>query len=119
MSQADQAATLKRSSMPLVTVNNALCRIDRNKLLQVRRFEVAQGEHWCIFGGNGSGKSVLARLIAGDRVESNNYVSYRDGFDPRQDIFVVSFEEQQRLWQRDNRLDISELVTPHETRALL
>jgi molybdate transport system ATP-binding protein len=108
MPQTDQAKTLERSAMPLLTVNNALCRIDRNKLLKVGRFEVAQGEHWCIFGGNGSGKSVLARLISGERVESNNYVSYRDGFDPRQDIFVVSFEEQQRLWQRDNRLDISE-----------
>ena len=71
MSQTDQdqPATMGESGMPLVTVKNALCRIGRKKLLMVKQFELAQGEHWCIFGGNGAGKSVLARLIAGSRVE--------------------------------------------------
>jgi len=61
-----------------------------------------------VFGGNGAGKSLLASLIKGDLRESNKYVTYREGFSAGTDIFTVSFEEQQRLWQRDDRFDISE-----------
>ncbi len=115
----DQSAAREENATPLVTVKNAICRIGRNKTLKVEQFELAKGQHWCIFGGNGAGKSVLARLIAGNRVESANYVSYRDGFDPKLDIFIVSFEEQQRLWQRDNRLDISEFSAAAQDQGTL
>lgn len=94
--------------IPLVTVKQALCRIGRRAVLKIDRFEVARGEHWCVFGPNGAGKTLLANLISGKRVESGSYVRYQAGFDPALDIYTVSFEEQQRLWQRDNRLDISE-----------
>ena len=93
---------------PLVKISNALCRIGRHAVLRIDEFEIGSGEHWCVFGPNGSGKSVLAGLLAGKRVESGSYVSYRPGFDPARDIHIVSFEEQRRLWQRDNRLDVSE-----------
>ncbi len=92
----------------LATLSNAQCRIGRRQLLRVSQLTIASGEHYCLFGPNGAGKSLLANLIAGKRRESQQYVDYAPGFDPRRDVFVVSFEEQQRLWQRDNRLDISE-----------
>ncbi|HAI15675.1 MAG TPA: ABC transporter ATP-binding protein [Gammaproteobacteria bacterium] len=92
----------------IVRIENALCRIGRDNVLQVDSFQILQGEHWCLYGPNGAGKSLLANLLAGKRPESLNYVSYWDGFEPARDIHIVSFEEQQRLWLRDNRLDISE-----------
>jgi molybdate transport system ATP-binding protein len=92
----------------LLQVSDALCRINRQALLRVPQFSIKPGEHWCLFGRNGAGKSVLAALLAGKRVESGSYVAYRDGFEPARDILLVSFEEQQRLWQRDDRLDMSE-----------
>ena len=92
----------------LITINNALCRVGRHKSLKVEKLEIKQGEHWCFFGPNGSGKSLLANLLAGRRIESGNYVHYSNGFEPRRDLHIVSFEEQQRLWERDNRLDISD-----------
>ena len=98
---ADQTA-------PLIKVSAARCRIGRHGVLTVDDFSVRPGQQWCVFGPNGAGKSLLADLIAGNRIESGSYVSYADGFDPRRDIHVVSFEEQQRLWQQDNRLDMSE-----------
>ena len=94
--------------IPLFIVKQALCRIGRHAVLKIDHFEVASGEHWCLFGSNGAGKTLLANLISGKRVESGSYVCYQTGFDPALDIYAVSFEEQQRLWQRDNRLDISE-----------
>ena len=92
----------------LLRIDQASCRINRHSHLRVSHFSLRQGEHWCIFGSNGSGKTLLASLIAGKRPESGSYVTYREELKPRRDIVMVSFEEQQRLWQRDNRLDISE-----------
>lgn len=103
----------------LLTVEDALCRIGRNAVLRIANFEINPGEHWCVFGPNGSGKSLLADLIAGRRVESKNYVSSRQGFDSGKDIQLVSFEEQQRLWQRDDRLDISEYSEQAEDRGTI
>jgi molybdate transport system ATP-binding protein len=93
---------------PLISVKAALCRVGRRAVLKIDCFELASGEHWCLFGPNGAGKTLLANLISGNRIESGNYVRYQSGFDPALDIYKVSFEEQQRLWQRDIRLDISE-----------
>lgn len=92
----------------MIKVNNALCRIGRHRVLRVADFTIASGQHWCLFGPNGAGKTLLASLLGGERRESASYVTYSDGFDPARHCYRVSFEEQQRLWQRDNRLDISE-----------
>ena len=92
----------------IVEINNALCRIGRKRLLEIEQFAIEPGQHWCLFGPNGAGKSLLSQLLLGKKIESRNYVRYGQGFDPLSDSFIVSFEEQQRLWQRDNRLDISE-----------
>jgi molybdate transport system ATP-binding protein len=93
---------------PLIQVANALCRIGRHGVLKVEDFQILPGQHWCVFGANGAGKSLLGNLISAKRIESRNYVAYAENFDPARDIQIVSFEEQQRLWRRDNRLDISE-----------
>ncbi|MBM86775.1 MAG: hypothetical protein CMQ41_00190 [Gammaproteobacteria bacterium] len=92
----------------LLNIDSAMCRIGRRKVMRIKKFKVEQGQHWCLFGPNGAGKSLLANLISFKRVESGYYVEYAEGFDPRRDLHIVSFEEQQKLWQRDNRLDISE-----------
>ena len=92
----------------LVSIDNAQCRIGRQALLAIGHFAIEPGQHWCLFGPNGCGKTLLANLLAGKRLESGNYVSYGPNFDPALDLHIVSFEEQQRLWARDNRLDISE-----------
>ena len=92
----------------LFTIQNARCRISARTTLQIDNFKVNQGEHWCVFGPNGAGKTSLGKLLSGQMRESSLYVDYAAGFDPKLDIHLVSFEEQQRLWQRDDRFDISE-----------
>ncbi len=92
----------------LARIQQAQCRLGRFHTLKIADFSISAGEHWCVFGANGAGKSVLAELLSGKRRDSHHYVEYAGQFDPGLDVFVVSFEEQQRLWQRDNRLDISE-----------
>ncbi|NKB32861.1 MAG: ATP-binding cassette domain-containing protein [Pseudomonadales bacterium] len=92
----------------LLKVSNAMCRVGRHNVLRIEQFQIEQGQHWCLFGPNGAGKTLLANLISGKRIESGKYVDYGDEFDPARDIQLVSFEEQQKLWEKDNRLDISE-----------
>lgn len=67
-----------------------------------------------MFGGNGSGKSLLASLLLGRLKLGLQHVHFATGIDPGTDIAVVSFEEQQRLWQHDSRVDVSEF---HEDAA--
>ncbi len=103
----------------LVRVENARCRVNRRELLEIDRFEVKTGEHWCVYGPNGAGKSLLAQLICGRRPETGSYVRYAPGFNPARDILTVSFEEQQRLWRRDARLDISDFSGDGQDRGTL
>ncbi len=103
----------------LISVENALCRVNRHANLRIESFSIHQGEHWCVFGPNGSGKSLLAALLSGRRVESGQYVTHHDDFDSARDCLFVSFEEQQRLWQRDNRLDMSEYSERAEDQGTL
>ncbi len=94
--------------LSLLEVKGARCRLGQRAVFNADEFIVQRGEHWCLFGPNGAGKTVFANLLAGIRNDSLKYVHYAPDFDPVRQTFLVSFEEQQRLWQHDNRMDISE-----------
>jgi len=92
----------------LIEVDAMVCRLSSRRTLRVPDFSLRQGQHWCLFGGNGSGKSVLARLLCGRMLVGGGHVRHAPGFDPRHDVLFVSFEEQQALAAMDSRHDISE-----------
>lgn len=94
-------------SAPLISVERAVSRVGKQATLSVEQFEIASGQHWCVFGGNGAGKTLFMKLLTGQLVSGRSQVSYAIGFSPAQ-IEFVSFEEQQRLWALDARHDISE-----------
>jgi molybdate transport system ATP-binding protein len=92
---------------PLIRVERAVSRIGKQATLSVEQFELTVGQHWCVFGGNGAGKTLFMRLLTGQLVSGRSQVSYATGFSLAQ-IEFVSFEEQQRLCTLDARHDISE-----------
>lgn len=92
----------------VMDVEAGVCRLNARKVLSVPAFTLRQGEHWCLFGGNGAGKSLLARLLCGQLPTGAGLVHHAPGFDPRRDVLFVSFEEQQALAAMDDRHDISE-----------
>ena len=100
--------SLHKNSEPMLCVQQALCRINRHSLLRIDALELRQGEHWCVFGGNGAGKTLLSRLLLGQLPLGPGIVRYAADFDVQSQVAVVSFEEQQRLWTLDDRHDISE-----------
>ncbi|MES3007692.1 MAG: ATP-binding cassette domain-containing protein [Pseudomonadota bacterium] len=92
----------------ILRVHDALCRISSRRTLRIDDFALARGQHWCVFGGNGAGKSLLAQLLRGILGSGHDHLSCAADFSPDRDLQVVSFEEQQQLWALDNRHDISE-----------
>jgi len=92
----------------LIHVSAMVCRLSSRRALRVPEFTLRRGEHWCLFGRNGAGKSVLAQLLCGQLRQGTDHVRYLSDFDPRKDVLFVSFEEQQSLATLDNRHDISE-----------
>jgi molybdate transport system ATP-binding protein len=98
---------MKAHHSPLLVTVNGNYRVSAGRLLQVGNFSIARGEHWCVFGGNGSGKTVLANWLRGRLPAGHKSLAFHDGFTSAQ-IATVSFEEQQRLCELDNRHDISE-----------
>jgi len=85
------------------------CRLSASRVLRIgEAVRLARGQHWCVFGGNGAGKTMLVKLLLGRLPQALSHVHFADDFDPRRDVVEVSFEEQQRLCARDDRFDISE-----------
>ena len=74
-----------------------------SRLVAVSEFEICDGEHWAVIGGNGSGKSTFATMLAG---ETNLSAEQREtGCDQ---VLAVSFEGEQGLLEREIYEDDSE-----------
>lgn len=92
---------------PFVRLTGGDYRISANRQLCLTSMSLSPGQHWCIFGGNGAGKTLLATFISG-RLSGVNQPVFAEGFNSSTDICEVSFAEQQRWWRYDDRHDVSE-----------
>jgi molybdate transport system ATP-binding protein len=66
---------------------------------------IKPGEHWLITGANGSGKSALAAVLAG---EGNHVDGTRSGVPER--VALVSYERQAELIEVERRKDDADIV---------
>lgn len=95
----------------LITLDALTCRLRATQVLSLPDgFQLDRGQHVCIFGGNGAGKTALVQSLLGRLPHIRNALSYAADFDPVADVCEISFEEQQRLCALDNRFDISEFT---------
>jgi molybdate transport system ATP-binding protein len=87
--------------MSSLTISQAIFRLSDIRTLDLPELTLRQGETWAFVGSNGSGKSALARAIAGDLVLLKG--SRQNQFSS---IVRLSFEQLQKLvadeWQRNN-----------------
>lgn len=105
---------------PLVQLENVDVSLDGTTVLRHLRWRLLPGEHWAILGANGSGKSVLLRLIRGDlwpapgrhgrRVYHLNGQEQETAVGIRERMPLVSPELQQRYLQTDLRLTAWQVV---------
>jgi molybdate transport system ATP-binding protein len=87
--------------MSSLNISQAIFRLGDKRTLALSELTLRQGESWAFVGSNGSGKSALARAIAGDLVllEGTRHSEFSNGV-------RLSFEQLQKLvadeWQRNN-----------------
>src|SRR5690606_16472364 len=65
------------------------------------------GEHWVVTGGNGCGKTTLAKLIADRLRPQRGTVRLLEPIEPGRDVCYVSFDLQKELIEHDLRFDDS------------
>src|SRR5476649_693342 len=95
--------------MSSLHISQGVFRLSDTRTLTLSELRINQGESWAFVGSNGSGKSALARALAGELVMLNG---------ENQSCFThpvrLSFEQLQKLveeeWQRNN----TDLLSPGE-----
>ena len=74
----------------LIEAQQLCCQVGRRYLLRDINWQVRQGEHYCVFGLNGCGKTTLLSVIAGFRQQTAGTVK----------VFGHAFDEHNVLRQR-------------------
>ncbi|MGB0991628.1 MAG: molybdate ABC transporter ATP-binding protein ModF [Akkermansiaceae bacterium] len=76
--------------------------------VSVESFRIMHDEHWAVLGGNGSGKSTFASMLAND---SDRFpLSEKQRITGLKNIQRVSFEDEQDLLEREIYEDDSEIL---------
>lgn len=95
--------------MSSLQISQGTFRLSDTKTSKIDHLSVAAGESWAFVGSNGSGKSALARALAGDLTLLSGQ---RESHFSR--VTRLSFEQLQKLvsneWQRNN----TDLLSPGE-----
>jgi molybdate transport system ATP-binding protein len=89
-----------------IALNNLKADLFNHQTLHINHLNIKNGDSWAIIGSNGSGKSALASLFSGEiPIQSGEITGVS-----ADSISVVSFEEQQRLIDREKERDESDIT---------
>ena len=90
-----------RSSTPLVVLDGVSLRLGERLVFRNTHWTFARGEQWALLGANGSGKSLLARALAGGLPVVGGEIRYRfrhrpehRQWAPEDAVAHLSFEQQ-------------------------
>ena len=84
--------------------------------LAVSEWHIGEGDAWCVVGPNGAGKQYIDQLLLGElRADPPDSVT-RDL--AREEISLVSFEQQQEIFEREMKLAATDLLSESETATL-
>ena len=93
--------------MALLQISQGTFRLSSRRVLTLDALQLTSGERWAFVGANGSGKSALARVLAGELPPEKGTVASGFARPTR-----LSFEQLQQLvtdeWQRNNTDMLSE-----------
>ena len=81
--------------------------------LSVDNWAISSGDAWCVVGPNGSGKQFIDRLLLG-QLEGDGQGSVTHEL-PITAISLVSFEQQQSIFERELKLAATDLLPESET----
>ncbi|ASP38237.1 molybdate ABC transporter ATP-binding protein ModF [Bacterioplanes sanyensis] len=86
-------------------LDQILARLHDGRHLTIDQWALQPGEYWAVCGTNGSGKTVVSRLFAGDVVLSHGQVTNQPG-----STEYVSLEAQAELLAYERHIDQSDLL---------
>ncbi len=95
--------------MALVTLKQVRTPAHRGQAFECDFWQLESGQKWFVVGGNGSGKTTMARVITGKQAISRGEISVAPNLNALRDFAIISFEQQQTLHALDDRFDDSEL----------
>ena len=81
--------------------------------LRVDNWTITSGDAWCVLGPNGSGKQFIDRLLLG-QLEGDSQGSVTHEL-PITAISLVSFEQQQSIFEQELKLAATDLLPDSET----
>ncbi len=87
--------------MSSLHISQGSFRLSDTRTLELERLDIQSGDSWAFVGANGSGKSALARALAGELtlLKGERHSDFRH-------VVRLSFEQLQKLvsdeWQRNN-----------------
>src|SRR3982751_4431512 len=91
-----------RMGSPILQIENLCVHINGKEILSKISMEIKYGEQWIVFGGAGSGKTIMAHTVAGKHAFSGNLqFQSHDSKIRRNGIIVV--DQQHRFLDRQNQ----------------
>jgi molybdate transport system ATP-binding protein len=102
----------------LITLTGVTLRVGGRLLLPGTFWEIREGENWAILGPNGSGKSALARVIKGDIPHVRGELTRHNPEAAGEKIGYVSFELQEQILLREERLAEARFFSGKQGEAL-
>jgi len=87
----------------VIKLENITLRVRDTFLLANTNWQIDKGQHWAILGPNGAGKTSLAKALTGEVPVVRGTISFPHELTPASRAGYVSFEQHQRLIEREER----------------
>ena len=87
----------------VIKLENITLRVRDTFLLPNTNWQIDRGQHWAILGPNGAGKTSLAKALTGEVPVVRGTISSPHELTPASRAGYVSFEQHQRLIEREER----------------
>ena len=91
----------------VIKLDNITLRIRDTFILPDTSWQIDKGQHWAILGPNGAGKTTLVKALTGEVPVVRGTITMADGWNQSNSTGYVSFEQHQRLIEREDRRDAS------------
>ena len=101
---------LTKTNLPYISVTDLKISFDNNLVIDDLSLEIPPAQNIAIVGPNGSGKSVLIDFLSANLKVHKKSPAYDQGFDPKKDLGLVSFEFQQELYAIDDYNDDTDFM---------